>query len=125
MRKGTVLIIEDNAANLELASDLLEYSGFTTIKAEDAQTGIQLAQTQKPDLILMDVHLPDIDGFQATRALKSSPKTVDIPVVAFTALIMQENQREATASGCAGVICKPINVDSFAASVAHYMTGPA
>lgn len=119
--KGTVLIIEDNVLNLDMARRLLEKGGYETLQAEEADTGIRLAQDQKPDLILMDMHLPIRNGYEASRILKSDDRTRDIPIVAFTALAMEEEQEKALDSGCSGIISKPINVDTFAETVGSFM----
>lgn len=120
--KGTVLIIEDNVLNLDMASELLEMDGFNILRAEDAITGIQLARENKPDLILMDLHLPYQDGFTTTRTIKTDPELKDIPIVAFTALAMREDQEKALNYGCSGVISKPINVNSFARTIEGYIS---
>jgi signal transduction histidine kinase len=119
--KGTVLIIEDNMLNLDMAKRLLEKGGYKTLQAEDADNGIELALAKRPDLILMDMHLPIKNGYDASRILKSDQRTRDIPIVAFTALAMEEEQAKAIESGCSGVISKPINVDTFAETVSGYL----
>lgn len=116
-QKGTILIIEDNPLNLDMAQDLLEYAGFETLQAEDAETGIQLAKRHQPDLILLDLHLPIISGYDACKIMKADPQIRDIPVVAFTALAMESDHQQALSCGCTGIINKPINVDEFAETV--------
>ncbi len=123
--KGTVLIIEDNLLNLDMASELLEIAGFQTFEAEDANVGLKMAREVHPDLILMDLHLPFKDGFVTTQTLKADPELKDIPVVAFTALAMREDQEKALAYGCAGVISKPIDVNNFASDVERYLPSSA
>lgn len=120
--KGTVLIIEDNLLNLDMASELLELAGFHTFQAEDAITGMKLAKDILPDLILMDLHLPYQDGFVTTQTMKADPLLQNIPIVAFTALAMKEDQDKALAHGCDGVIPKPIDVNSFAQTVEKYIS---
>lgn len=117
----TILVVEDNELNMQMAKELLDLAGFDVLGAEDAITGIELAKTYKPDLVLMDMHLPLCDGYEATRQLKSSPESSQIPVVAFTALAMEDEQRKAIQSGCSGVISKPIDVGTFAQTVATYL----
>ncbi len=119
--KSTILLIEDNQFNMAMARDLLHLAGFDTIEAEDADRGLQLAKALHPDLILMDMHLPVLDGYEATRRIKTMPETEKIPVVAFTALAMEDEQQKAFQSGCSGLISKPIDVDTFAQSVASYL----
>jgi CheY-like chemotaxis protein len=114
--KGTVLIIEDNQMNMDMAKELLEFAGFQTLEAEDAEKGIELAQTHIPDLILLDLHLPVINGFEMIKAM---PRIQHVPIVAFTALAMESDHHQALANGCISVINKPINVDLFVDTIAH------
>ncbi len=118
----TVLIVEDNAVNLELVTDLLAVAGYRVVTATTAPAGIRLAQTVRPDLVLMDVSLPGMDGLQATRRLKEDPATAAIPVVAVTAQAMAGDKERALAAGCVGHITKPIDTRQFAGQVAEYMT---
>lgn len=119
--KGTVLIIEDNLLNLDMACDLLETYGFSILRAEDATTGIRLAKDSKPDLILMDLHLPHIDGFLATKTIKQDPELRHIPVIAFTALAMRGDREKALTAGCSGYIPKPIDVNRFAETIEGFI----
>lgn len=118
---GTVLIIEDNISNMMMAKDLLEMAGFKTLQAENADIGVKLAREQHPDLILMDMHLPIMDGYEASRILKSDPETQDIVIVGFTALAMEEEKEKAFAHGCSGIISKPIEVDHFTDTIAGFI----
>ncbi len=122
--RGTVLVIEDNMLNLDMACELLELAGFQTFQAEDAMTGIDLARSIKPDLILMDMYMPNVDGFSATRRLKQDPELRQIPVLAFTALAMREDQEKALEAGCSGIVTKPIDISRFANMVASYIPSP-
>ena len=92
---ATVLVIEDNPANMKLASLLLRNAGHTVLCAVDAETGLTLARAERPDLILMDVQLPGMDGLAATALLKRDPATAVIPVIALTAMAMKEDQEKA------------------------------
>ncbi len=121
MSGETILVIEDNPVNLEIAIFLLEEAGFSTVSAETAERGIQLAQQSPVALILMDLHLPGMDGFQATRHLKSDALFDDMPIVALTALCTMDDRDKALASGCDGVIEKPIDVETFADTVHRYL----
>ncbi|MES2973616.1 MAG: response regulator [Pseudomonadota bacterium] len=103
-----ILIIEDNVANMKLASLLLHNAGHSVLRAVDAESGLTLAQSALPDLILMDLQLPGIDGLAATALLKRTPATSGIPVVALTALAMKEDQEKARAAGCDAYISKPL-----------------
>jgi two-component system cell cycle response regulator DivK len=112
-----VLIIEDNAANMTLAKFLLESEGHVAMTAPDAETGLALARDQQPDLILMDIQLPGMDGLEATRLLKSDPTTRAIPVVALTALAMKGDEERIRGAGCDGYIAKPLSYKDFLATV--------
>lgn len=103
-----ILIIEDNVANMKLASLLLHNAGHSVLRAADAESGLTLARSEHPDLILMDLQLPGIDGLAATALLKSAPSTAAIPVIALTALAMKEDQEKAQAAGCDAYISKPL-----------------
>jgi two-component system cell cycle response regulator DivK len=103
-----ILIIEDNPANMKLASLLLAKAGHRVLSAVDAETGIMLARTAMPDLILMDVQLPGMDGFTATALLKHDPLTASIPVIALTAMAMKYDQAKSVAAGCDAYIAKPL-----------------
>jgi two-component system, cell cycle response regulator DivK len=103
-----ILIIEDNPANMKLASFLLHNAGHTVLCAVDAETGMTLARTDQPDLILMDIQLPGMDGLAATALLKQDPATAAIPVIALTAMAMKEDQAKAQRAGCDAYIAKPL-----------------
>lgn len=120
--KGTILIIEDNSSNAEMAIDLLEDAGFTALHALDADQGIELAHYNHPNVILMDMFLPIKSGLEATHILKADPDLKKIPVVAFTAMGLDEERAQLIAEGCDGVITKPIDVSHFAEDVANYIT---
>jgi two-component system, cell cycle response regulator DivK len=108
-----VLIVEDNPANMTLAVFLLESAGYTVIRAIDAEAGLTLARDQRPDLILMDIQLPGMDGLEATRLLKQDEATRDIPVIALTALAMKGDEARIRAAGCDGYIAKPLAYKDF------------
>ncbi len=103
-----VLIIEDNPANLKLASLLLLKAGYEVISAVDAETGLTVARRDSPDLILMDMQLPGMDGLAATTMLKKDPATAAIPVIALTAMAMKADQERTHAAGCDAYIAKPL-----------------
>jgi two-component system, cell cycle response regulator DivK len=115
-----VLIIEDNDKNLKLARDLLGYHGFRTIEAPDAETGIRMASDSEPDIILMDIELPGMDGVTALERLRADPATAGIVVVAFTASVMPVDRDRFSRAGFAGVIVKPIDVALFPRQVLAY-----
>ena len=125
MKTRRILIVEDNPMNMELAADLLEVAGFTVLPATTAEDGLALAQTERPDLILMDIGLPGMDGLEATRRLKQNPATASIPVVAVSASVMSGDEAKAFAAGCCGYISRPIDTRQFAKTVAGYLVSTA
>lgn len=118
---GRVLIIEDNAANMTLATFLLQSAGHSVLRATDAETGLTLARSQQPDLVLMDIQLPGMDGLEATALLKSDESTLGIPVIALTALAMKGDEERIRAAGCDGYIAKPIAYKDFLATIATHL----
>ena len=113
-----VLIIEDNAANMKLATFLLESASHTVLSATDAEAGLTAARSDQPDLILMDIHLPGMDGLAATALLKRDEATRAIPVIALTALAMKGDEERIRAAGCDGYIAKPLRYQDFLATIA-------
>jgi two-component system cell cycle response regulator DivK len=105
---ASILVIEDNAANMRLAVLLLEQAGHTTLCARDAERGVALARSAMPDLILMDIQLPGMDGLAATVLLKQDPATAGIPVIALTALAMKTDHDRSLQAGCDAYIAKPL-----------------
>jgi len=103
-----ILIIEDNPANMKLASLLLHNAGHTVLSSIDAETGLTLARADQPDLILMDIQLPGMDGLAATALLKQDPATAAIPIIALTAMAMKEDREKTRAAGCDAYIAKPL-----------------
>jgi two-component system, cell cycle response regulator DivK len=116
----TVLVVEDNELNLKLLHDLLEYQGYTVIATRLGETALGLARQYKPDLILMDIQLPDISGMEATQRLKSDEQTRDIPVIAVTAFAMSGDEARILSSGCNAYVSKPFNVAEFLQLVEHW-----
>jgi two-component system cell cycle response regulator len=121
MNTATILVVEDNALNLKLVRSLLALGGYQVLEAEDAEKGIQMASLHQPDLILMDIQLPGIDGLEATRVIKGNPETRKIPVVALTSYAMPGDEMKAQEAGCSGYITKPINTRTFMESVRGYL----
>ena len=105
---ATILIVEDNPANMTLAIFLLQSAGHTVLTATDAEAGLTLARDEQPDLILMDIQLPGMDGLEATALLKRDDATRAIPVIALTALAMKGDEERIRAAGCDGYIAKPL-----------------
>ena len=123
---GTILIIEDNEQNLYLTRFLLEQSGFKIEEARSGPEGIVLATRIQPDLILLDIQLPLMDGYTVARALRQNPVLKDVPVVAVTSYAMVGDRERALEAGCNGYIEKPINPDTFKCEIAKYLrTHPA
>jgi two-component system cell cycle response regulator DivK len=114
-----VLVVEDNHANMKLAVLLLETAGHTVITAKDAEAGLILAREGQPDLILMDIQLPDMDGLEATALLKGADATRAIPVIALTALVMKGDEERIRAAGCDGYIAKPLSYREFLDTIAE------
>jgi two-component system cell cycle response regulator DivK len=105
---GRVLVIEDNAANMKLATLLLRSAGHTVLAAIDAESGVTLARAEQPDLILMDLQLPGMDGLAATALLKQDPATAGIPIIALTAMAMKADREKSQLAGCDVFIAKPL-----------------
>jgi len=108
-----ILIVEDNEKNLKLVRDVLQVKGYQTIEAGTAEDGIKLAAENKPDLILMDIHLPGMNGIDALRVLRADPATASIPAIAVTASVMQQDRKLITDAGFDGYVGKPINLKEF------------
>lgn len=121
--RGLVLYIEDNEFNARLVERLLTANGFQYLGAADAASGLVSAERSTPDLILMDINLPGLDGYEATMKLRSIPSLRSVPIVAVTANAMPGDRERALSSGCVGYMAKPIDVDSFVASVEAYIAG--
>jgi two-component system cell cycle response regulator DivK len=120
-----VLIVDDSARNRKLASDVLRAAGFRTLEAVTGAEGIALASEHLPDVILMDLRLPDLDGTEAARMLRADPRTSGIPVLAVTALRLDSRDAWLFDAGFAGYIVKPIDIDAFPDLVRGYCTrGP-
>ena len=117
-----VLVVEDNAQNLYLATYLLENAGFDVVSAADGIAGVALAKESAPDIILMDILLPGVDGYEATRRLKADASTSAIPVVALTAYSMEGDEQAALAAGCDGYISKPIDPSDFVTKVTAFLS---
>ena len=113
-----ILIVEDNAANMKLATFLLRSAGHTVLSATDAEVGLTLARDEQPSLILMDIQLPGMDGLEATMLLKRDDATRAIPVIALTALAMKGDEERIRAAGCDGYVAKPMDYRNFLATIA-------
>jgi two-component system cell cycle response regulator DivK len=120
--KAEILVIEDNEQNIYLLTFMLEKRGHVVIQARDGQEGIETARQRNPDLILLDIQLPVMDGYAVAENLKKHPQTRHIPVVAVTSYAMVGDRERILATGCQGYIEKPINPETFVTEVEHYLT---
>ena len=118
-----ILIVEDNDKNMKLTRDLLRFHGFDTIEAMNAEDGINLARERRPQLVLMDIQLPGMDGVSALHELRQNEATAAIPVVALTASVMKEDRERFDKAGFDGFITKPISVKEFPDQVRGYLRG--
>ena len=116
-----ILVIEDLPINMELVTDLLELAGYKVFQAETAETGIEMARTEFPDLILMDIGLPGMDGLTATGILKQDRSTEGIPIIALTSHAMKGDEKKVLAAGCDGYITKPIDTRELPQTVARFI----
>lgn len=116
-----ILLIEDNAVNRDLIQFLLESQGYQVREAATAEEAFEILKTQRPDLIVMDIQLPGMDGLEATKKLKENPATRDIPVLAVTSYAMKGDRESAAAAGCVGYITKPIDKTTFLQQVAAHL----
>ena len=120
-----ILIIEDNEQNLYLATFILEKHGYQVIQARDGSEGIRLAGQCRPDLVLLDIQLPGMDGYEVAQKLRSNLALDGVPIVAVTSYAMVGDRERALATGCSGYIEKPINPDTFVAEVEAHLSGNA
>src|SRR5918999_3982372 len=116
-----ILVVEDNPANLDLMAYLLKAFGYTPLTAQDGEEGLEIARQEEPDLIICDVQLPKLDGYEVARWLKSHPRLRTIPLVAVTALAMVGDRDKVLAAGFDGYIAKPINPQTFVEQVEHFL----
>jgi two-component system cell cycle response regulator DivK len=121
MSLARVLIVEDNPLNLKLVRDVLLNAGFDVIEARTGEDGVARAQDSRPDVILMDLQLPGVDGTQAMRAIKASPRGSGIPIVALTAFAMSEDRDRALRNGFDGYLSKPISVRDLPRQIAELL----
>ena len=117
----TILIVEDNDLNMKLFNDLLQAHGYETMQTTDGRDVLQLARENRPDLIIMDIQLPEISGLEVTKMLKADDELKDIPVIAVTAFAMKGDEEKIREGGCEGYIAKPISVPTFLETVAKFL----
>ena len=118
-----VLIVEDNEKNLKLVRDVLQVKGYQTVEAGSAEDGLKLARERKPDLVLMDIQLPGMNGIDALKALRADAATASIPVVAITASVMQQDRQQIVSAGFDGFIEKPVNLKNLLETVQGALKG--
>ncbi|NDJ85474.1 MAG: response regulator [Chloroflexi bacterium] len=116
-----ILYVEDNFHNKRLVRKILTAKGYTVLEAEDGHTGVELAMSEMPDLILMDINIPGLDGIEATRMIKSFRETADIPVIALTANAMRGDRERFLAAGCDNYLPKPISTSDLLSVVKSYL----
>jgi two-component system, cell cycle response regulator DivK len=121
MTDQRILVVEDNERNLKLVRDVLRFAGFDVIEARSGEQGVALAQQSPPDLVLMDLQLPRMDGWEALRVLRQNPLTRDVPVVAVTAFAMKEDRDRAFREGFDGYLDKPISVRALPDQVRRFL----
>lgn len=119
--KKRILIVEDNDLNLKLFRDLLTAHGYETIETKEGLEAINLTRDERPDLILMDIQLPEISGLDVTRRLKAEPALCDIPIIAVTAFAMKDDEEKILAAGCQAYISKPISITPFLNTVRRFL----
>lgn len=118
-----ILVVEDNERNLKLVRDVLQFAGYDVVEARSGEQGVALAKECSPDLVLMDIQLPHMDGAEALHRLRESPETRTIPVVALTAFAMREDHEQALRAGFDGYLEKPISVRDLPEQVRHFLDG--
>jgi len=116
-----ILVVEDNQDNREMVVKVLKFHGYQVVEAVDGEEAIEKAKSENPDLILLDIYLPKMDGYEATKILKRDGRLKDIPVIALTAHAMKGNREEALAAGCDGYIPKPIDVRELPKQIQHFL----
>jgi two-component system cell cycle response regulator DivK len=120
-KSKTILVVEDHQLNMKLWNDILEAQGYLLLKTAFGAEAVEIARNRQPDLILLDIQLPDISGFEVVRRLKANEVTRSIPVIALTAFARKEHEQQALESGCDGYISKPVNVVEFLRNVATFI----
>jgi len=116
-----ILVVEDNQDNREMVVKVLKFNGYQVVEAVDGEEAIEKAKTEDPDLILLDIFLPKMDGYEATRRLKGDTRLRNIPIIALTAHAMKGSMEEALAAGCDGYISKPIDVRELPKEIQHFL----
>ena len=118
----TILIVEDEPKNMKLLRDLLQRFGYEILEAPDGEQGVKITMEKIPDLILMDIMMPKMDGLEATRIIKADNKTKHIPVIALTSYAMKGDREKTIEAGCDGYIAKPIDIQEVLKTIEHFLT---
>jgi two-component system, cell cycle response regulator DivK len=121
MSDPTILVVEDNEKNLKLVRDVLQFAGYDVVAASSAEQGVAMAIARPPDLVLMDLQLPGMDGNEALRQLRNSPRTRTVPVVAVTAFAMKDDRQRALDAGFDGYLEKPISIRALPSQVRRFL----
>ena len=122
---ATILIVEDNPANMRLTRNILASQGFSVVEAPSGEEAMRLLEKQKPDLILMDLQLPGVDGLSLTRRIKADPRTREIPTIALTACANDGDEVRVISAGCSGYVTKPVSAASLAREIAALLPAKA
>ena len=117
----TILIVEDNEKNMKLVRDILRHNGYETVEATTGEEGVRLASERRPDLVLMDIQLPDIDGIEALRRIRAESALDAVPVIAVSASVMPDDQQKIVTSGFEAFVTKPINLKQFLETVKRFL----
>ncbi|HXV42774.1 MAG TPA: response regulator [Anaerolineae bacterium] len=123
MGKAKILYIEDNLDNMTLVKRVLEIEGYEVIEAGNGKDGLAKAISNRPDIIITDINLPDIDGYEITDTLKKGKETAHIPVIAMTANVMKKDRESVLQAGCDGYISKPIDIDELPSQIENFLKG--
>lgn len=121
-KQGTILYIEDNRDNRILIQRVLTAEGYTVVEAENPRQALAYLEKETPDLILMDINIPEVDGYTLTQQLKARPELQDVPIIAMTANVMKGDMEKALQAGCDGYIPKPVDIDLLPEQIAHYLS---
>ena len=121
MGAATILYIEDNIDNRTLVKRVLQIEGYQVVEAESGFRAFEILRTEIPDLVLMDINLPDMDGYEITTRLKQMPTLARVPVIAMTANVMKGDREKTLAAGCDGYISKPIDIDTLPSQIARFL----
>ena len=121
-QKQTILYVEDNLDNFKLVNRILAVEGFSVYNAVDSRDAYAFLSQQTPDLILMDINLPEVDGYTLASQLRQQPEWAEIPIVALTANVMKQDREKSLAAGCSGFIKKPIDVDELPEQIRYYLS---